>query len=49
MMMMMMMNCICGMVDRREVLNLHAGITVRDSHHCKSPTRHDQVLDLRRT
>ena len=36
---MMIMNYFCGMIGRQKALNLiSAGIRVRDSHHCKSPT-----------
>ena len=47
---MMMMNCFCGMVDRRKAFSLiPAGTIVRDPHHRKSPTRREQGLNLRRT
>ena len=50
MMMMMMMNCFCGMVDRRKAVSLiSAGTIVRDPHHRESPTRREQGLNLRRT
>ena len=50
MMMMMMMNCFCGMVDRRKAFSLiRAGTIVRDPHHCESPTRREQGLNLRKT
>ena len=46
-MMMMIMNCFCGMADRRKVLSLiPAGTIVRDPHHRESPTRRDQGLEL---
>ena len=36
---MMIMNYFCGIIGRQKTLNLiSAGIRVRDSHHCKSPT-----------
>ena len=48
--MMMMMNCFCGMVDRRKALALFpAGTIVRDPHHLESPTRREQDFNLRRT
>ena len=48
--MMMMMNCFCGMVDRKRRLALFAaGTIVRDPHHCESLTRREQGLNLRRT
>ena len=44
-MMMMIMNCFCGMVDERIAFSLFlAGTIVRDSHLCKSPTRCKQDL-----
>ena len=47
MIMMMIMNCFCGMADRRKVLNLiPAGTIVRDPHHRESPTRRKQGLEL---
>ena len=50
MMMMMMMNCFCSMVDRRKALALFPVRTiVRDPHHRESPTRHGQDLNLCRT
>ena len=46
----MMMNCFCGMVDRRKGVALFsAGTIVIDPHHCESPTRRGQDLNLRRT
>ena len=51
-MIMMMMNCFCGIVDRRKALSL---ISSRDHHrdhhfhHPKSLTRREQDLNLRRT
>ena len=44
MMMIIIMNCFCGMVDL-----FLAGTTVRYSHHRKSLTRCNQDLDLCRT
>ena len=37
----MMMNCFCGMVDRRKafIALFPAGTIVRDPHHRESPTR----------
>ena len=53
MVMMMMMNCFCGMVDLWKALRVKglfpARTTVKDSQHRRSPTRHDQDLNLRRT
>ena len=48
MMIMMMMNCFCGMVDRCLAL-FPAGTVVRDPHHRESPTRRVQGLNLGRT
>ena len=46
-MMKMMMNCFCGMVDRRKACSLFpAGTIVRDRHNRKSPTRRKQDLNL---
>ena len=46
----LMMNCFWGMVDQRRLLALFpAGTIVRDPHHCESPTRCEQDLNLRRT
>ena len=50
--MMKMMNCFCGMVDvtdKRRLALFPAGTTARDPHHRESPTRREQVLNLRRT
>ena len=48
--MMMMMNCFCGMVDRRKAFSLFpVGTIIRDPHHRKSLTRCEQGLNLRRT
>ena len=45
----MMMNCFCGMVDRRKLLTLFpAGIIVRNPHHRESPTLREQDLNLLR-
>ena len=47
---MMMMNCFCGMVDRRKVISLiSSGAIVRDPHHHEPLTRREQGLNLRRT
>ena len=46
MMMMMIVNCFCGMVD--DYALCPAGAIVRDSYHCKSLTRREQHLNLRR-
>ena len=47
---MMMMNCFCGMVDRQRRLALFpAGTIVTDPHHCESPTRREQGMNMRRT
>ena len=47
---MMMMNCFCGMVDRQRRLALFpAGTIVTDPHHCESPTRRKQGMNMRRT
>ena len=49
-MMMMMMNCVCGMADRRKVFTLFpVGTIVRDPQHRESPTRREEGLNLRRT
>ena len=41
-MMMMMMNCFCGIVDRRKAFVLFPDETiVRDPHHRESPTRRE--------
>ena len=45
MMMMMKMNCFCGMVDRQKVFSpIPAGTIVRDPHHRKSLTCREQDL-----
>ena len=53
MMMMMMMNCFCGMVDRRKAFSpisrFPSGTIVRDPHHHESPTRCEQGFNQRRT
>ena len=50
MQMMVMINCFCGMVDRRKALSLFpSGTIVRDPNHRESPTRRMQGLNLRRT
>ena len=47
---MMMMNCFCGMADRRKTFSLFpVGTIVRDPHHLESPTRREQDFNLRRT
>ena len=48
-MIMMMMNCFCGMVDQRRLALFPAGTIVRDPHHLESPTRREQGLNLRKT
>ena len=49
MIIMMLMNCFCGIVDRRKEFRLiSAGTIVRDPHHRESPTRREQGLSLRR-
>ena len=46
----MMMNCFCGIVDRKRRLTLFpAGTIVRDPQHRESLARHDQGWNLRRT
>ena len=40
-----MMNCFCGMVDRRKA-SFPAGTIVRDPHHRESSTRRKQDLNL---
>ena len=46
----MMMNCFCGMVDRRKTFSLISSrYTVRDSHHRESLTCRKQDLNLCRT
>ena len=48
--MMMTINCFCGMVDRQKAFNLFpVGTIVRDPNHLESPTRCEQDLNLRRT
>ena len=50
MMMMMMINFLCGMLTNERRLALFpAGTIVSDPHHCESPTRREQNLNLRRT
>ena len=46
MMIMMMMNCFCGVIHRRK---FPAGAIVREPHHPESPTCREQDLNLRRT
>ena len=47
-MMMIMMNCFCGMVDRGKAFSLISSRDyVRDPHHRESPARHKQDLNLR--
>ena len=46
MMMVMMMNCFCGMVDQQRHLVL---FPAGDPHHLESPTCLEQDLNLRRT
>ena len=46
---MMMMNCFCGMVDQRCLALFPAGTIVRDPHHCESLTHRKQSLNLHRT
>ena len=49
-MMMMMMNCSCGLVDRRKAFSLTSSWDhFRYLYHRESPTRREQDLDLRRT
>ena len=49
-MMMMMMNCFCGIIDRRKVVRCTSIVNfLTGSNHCKSSTRHEQVLNLSRT
>ena len=49
-MMTMMMNCFCGMVDRRKAFSIISSQDiVRDAHHRESPTRREQDLNLRRS
>ena len=53
----LMMNCFCGMVDRRKAFSLifswahcqRFSPLMLILHHCESPTRHEQDLNLRRT
>ena len=46
---MMMMNCFCGMIDRRKAFSLISSrIIVRDPHYSESPTRREQGLNQRR-
>ena len=48
--MMMTINCFCGMVDRQKVFNLFpVGTIVRDPNHLESPTCCEQDLNLSRT
>ena len=48
--MMMTINCFCGMADRQKAFNLFpVGTIVRDPNHLESPTRCEQDLNLRRT
>ena len=50
MMVMTMMNCLCGMCDQQKPLALFPdGTIVKDLHHHESPTRSEQDLNLRRT
>ena len=44
----MMINCFCGMVERGTALFLALTI-VRNLHYRKSPTRHEQDLNLHKT
>ena len=48
---MMTINCFCCMVDWQTALSLISsqGHCPRDPHHCESPTRCEQNLNLRRT
>ena len=47
MMMIMMMNCfVVWLTDKRRSALFQAGTSVRDSHHHKSLTRHEQSLNL---
>ena len=49
MMMMLMMNCFCDMVDQKRRLALFPARTIiRDPHHREFPTRREQVLNQRR-
>ena len=51
MMMRMIMNCFYGMIDLRKEFNFFfpTGTIVKDSHNRESPTRRQQVLNLRKT
>ena len=50
MMIMMMMSCFFGMADRQNMFSfISAGTIVRDSHHCQTPTRREEGLNLRQT
>ena len=43
---MMMMNCFCGMVDRRKTLSLISSRDIaRDPHHRESPTSREQGMN----
>ena len=46
---MMMINYFCVLVDQRHLTLFLAQTIVRDRHHCQSPTRWKQDLNLRRT
>ena len=49
-MMMMTMNCFCGMVDRQKAFSLISSQDhYRDPHHCESLKHREQGLNLHRS